>query len=130
MRRNPPDVHVPFGGYAHTIRVPAQKDLVFVSGQVGAGRDGAVPTTIRGQARQAVRNLQACLAAEDLSVSDVVRLTVYLTNADYMDAMREERRAVFGDGPMPTSTLLIVGGLALPELMVEIDAIAAGDRSR
>jgi 2-iminobutanoate/2-iminopropanoate deaminase len=80
---------------------------------------------VRAQTRQALANLEACLAAHGLTVRDVVRLTVYLTDRAYIADMREERRAVFGSSELPTSTLLIVSGLATPELLVEIDAVAA-----
>lgn len=124
-RVNPSTVHAPLGGYAHTVRVPAGSDLVFVAGQVGAGRDGAIGQGVRAQTRQALKNLKACLAAQGLTTGDVVRLTVYLTDRAHIPAMRDERRAVFETSSLPTSTLLIVSGLASPELLVEIDAVAA-----
>ena len=124
-RLNPSDVHAPLGGYCHTIKVPAESELVFVAGQVGADREGAIVEGVRAQTRQALANLVACLSAHGLTVVDVVRLTVYLTDRAQIPAMREERRAVFGTNKLPSSTLLIVTGLALPGLLVEIDAVAA-----
>lgn len=124
-RLNPSDVHAPLGGYVHTMKVPAGTELVFVAGQVGADEAGAIRDGARAQTRQAFANLGACLAAHGMTFADVVRLTVYLTDAAYIPEMREERRAVFGTEDLPTSTLLIVSGLAMPELLVEIDAVAA-----
>jgi enamine deaminase RidA (YjgF/YER057c/UK114 family) len=124
-RFNPSDVHAPLGGYCHTIKVPAGSELVFVAGQVGADRDGITREGARAQMRQALANLVACLAAHGLTVGDVVRLTVFLTDQAHIPEMREERRAVFGTSMLPTSILLIVSGLAMPELLVEIDAVAA-----
>ena len=124
-RLNPPDVHAPLGGYVHTIKVPAGSELVFVAGQVGADEAGAVREGARAQTRQALANLGACLAAHGLGFADVIRLTVYLTDAAFIPEMREERRAAFGTEDLPTSTLLIVSGLAMPDLLVEIDAVAA-----
>jgi 2-iminobutanoate/2-iminopropanoate deaminase len=124
-RLDPSNVHAPLGGYCHMIKVPAGSELVFVAGQVGVDREGGVGEGVRAQTRQALANLEACLAAHGLTVRDVVRLTVYLTDRAYIADMREERRAVFGSSELPTSTLLIVSGLATPELLVEIDAVAA-----
>ena len=127
-RKNPETVHPPLGGYSHTMRVPAGSELLFIAGQVGADRDGNVPQGAGPQTRQALANLSACLEAEGLSTRDIVRLTVYLTDARYIEDMRVERQAVFGTTELPTSTLLIVSGLAHPDDLVEIDAIAASPR--
>jgi 2-iminobutanoate/2-iminopropanoate deaminase len=129
-RVNPRDVHAPLGGYVHTIKVPAGSELVFVAGQVGADEAGVVKEGVRAQTRQTLVNLGACLSAHGLTFADVVRLTVYLTDAAFIAEMRDERRAAFGATELPTSTLLIVSGLAMPELLVEIDAVAASAAGR
>ena len=123
-RTNPSDVHAPMGGYSHIVRVPAAADLLFVAGQVGVDPDGTILQGVRAQTKQALANLGSCLRAEGASFNDIVRLTVYLTDAGGIAEMAEERRAVFGRIALPTSTLLIVSGLARPDLLVEIDAIA------
>lgn len=125
QRNNPETIHPPLGGYVHTIRVPAGSDLLFIAGQVGADRQGRVPAGARAQTRQVFANLGACLEAEGLSFRDIVRLTVYLTDAAFIADMRAERQAALGGLEPPTSTLLIVSGLANPDYLVEIDAIAA-----
>lgn len=124
LRSNPRTVHPPLGGYSHTIRVTAGTDLVFLAGQVGADQGGSVVHGVRAQIRQAFANLRACLEAEGLSLKNIARLTVYLTDARYIEDMRIERQAAFGPEDLPTSTLLIVSGLARPDCLVEIDAIA------
>lgn len=110
-RCNPSDLHAPLGGYCHTIKVPAGSELVFVAGQVGADREGVIKEGVRAQTQQALANLVACLAAHELTIGDVVRLTVYLTDRAHILEMREERR--------------FVSGLAMPELLLEINAVAA-----
>ncbi len=130
MRRNNPDtVHPPLGGYSHTVRVPADSDLLFLAGQVGVDGDGNVMSGAREQTRQALDNIAACLAAEGMTFADIVRLTVYLTDSKDIGEMREARQAVFDATQLPTSTLLIVNGLAQPDLLVEIDVVAARARS-
>lgn len=125
-RINPADVHPPLGGYSHMISVPPGAGLLFLSGQVGVDRQGRVMEGVRGQTRQALANLVSCLEAAGMSVANVAKLTVYLTDAAGIPEMRDERRAVFGDADFPASTLVIVSGLAQPDLLVEVEAIAVG----
>jgi enamine deaminase RidA (YjgF/YER057c/UK114 family) len=125
LRTNPATVHHPLGGYSHAVRVPAPADLLFISGQVGVDPEGQTLQGVRNQTRQALANLTACLEADGMSIEDVVRLTVYLIDPRHISDMIAERRAVFGYHQHPTSTLLIVSGLAQSDLLVEIDAVAA-----
>ena len=99
--------------------------LVYVSGQVGMAADGQVPDGVQAQAAQAVANLEAVLGEAGLGTGDLVKLTIYLTDpADIEPFMG----AVGGTlpAPPPATTLLLVSGLASPELRVEIEAVAAG----
>ena len=75
--------------------------------------------------RQTLAKLVACLAAEGLTVRDPVKLTVLLTDAGAFDEMRRERNAVLGTNLPATPTLMVVCALARPDLLVEIEAIAA-----
>lgn len=56
-------------------------------------------------------------------MEDVIRLTVYLTDQASIPGSMEARREWFSP-PYPASTLLIVSGLAKPEWLIEIDAVA------
>jgi enamine deaminase RidA (YjgF/YER057c/UK114 family) len=59
---------------------------------------------------------------------DIVKFTVYLTGARFVGEYRAARSKVIGDDVLPASTLLIVAGLAAPEMLVEIEAWAAKTR--
>lgn len=124
-RHNPAAIHAPLGGYSHSIRVPAGTELLFLSGQVGVDREGKVAEGMAAQTRQTLANLVACLEAAGLTVRDLVKLTILLTDVDAIEEMRRERNAVLGTSDLPTSTLMVVSALARPELLVEIEAIAA-----
>jgi len=78
---------------------------------------------MRAQAEQAFANLQAVLAASGATVRDVVKLTTLCTERSGIPALREIRQRVFGTHT-PASTLMIVAGLASPDLLVEIEAVA------
>jgi enamine deaminase RidA (YjgF/YER057c/UK114 family) len=69
-------------------------------------------------------NLRAALASVGANFSHLVKVTVFLTDARYYEPMREIR-ARYLTGPLPTMTVCIVTGLAHPDLLVEIEGIAA-----
>jgi len=99
--------------------------LVFVSGQVGMTSDGQMLDGIEAQTAQAVANLNAVLDAAGLTPADLAKLTIYLTDpADVEPFMGAAAGGL--PSPPPATTMLIVNGLASPELRVEIEAIAAG----
>jgi enamine deaminase RidA (YjgF/YER057c/UK114 family) len=76
------------------------------------------------QARQALRNLAAVLDAAGAVLTDVLKVTVYLTDIDDRTAINEARREAFGSS-RPASTLVEVTRLARLGARVEIEAIAA-----
>jgi enamine deaminase RidA (YjgF/YER057c/UK114 family) len=118
---NPATVHAP-GGYSHG--VVASGRLLVVSGQVGFDKDRKVVGAgdFEAQAVQAFENLLAVLAEGGASARDVVRLGVILTSRDHLAKLRDVRTRYFSQ-PMPASTLFIAG-LILPELLVELEAMA------
>jgi hypothetical protein len=59
-----------------------------------------------------------------MDVGDIVKVNQFLTRTADIAASREIRDEML-DGHAPTSTLLIVAGLAHPALLVEIEVIAA-----
>jgi enamine deaminase RidA (YjgF/YER057c/UK114 family) len=119
---NPPTVRAPTG-YSHGILVEGAERRLIVSGQVGLATDGSVPTTGEGQIAQAFANLRAVLDANGMAISNVVKMTTFLTDRALLTAYRAARGAVFADHA-PASTLLFVAGLADPRFMVEIEVEA------
>jgi enamine deaminase RidA (YjgF/YER057c/UK114 family) len=122
---NPAGVAAPLGAYTHTIRVPRDAEWLVIAGQVGINRQGKLAAGIERQAEQAFRNVLACLRANKMSKQDLVKFTVYLTDSRLIPAYRAARQKVIGDDVLPTSTLLIVEGLASPDMLIEVEAWAA-----
>ena len=122
---NPGTVHTPLGAYSHTAKVPAGSDWLVVAGQVGIDAGGNLASGAREQTAQAYRNILECLAAHGMDRGDIVKFTVFLTDARLIEDYRAARRDVIGDDDRPPSTLLIVQGLAAPDILVEIEAFAA-----
>lgn len=121
---NPATVHSTGGRYAHAIRVEGASKRLVISGQVGIAPDGTVVDGGEAQMAQALANLKAILAAEGLGFADVVKMTVFLTDAALIPAWRTARGTVMG-GAVSASTLLVVAGLADPRFVVEVEAEAA-----
>ena len=75
------------------------------------------------QVEQVFANLTKAVESVGGKLSDIIKTTVYVVGKENSDAIRAARAGRFGDKP-PTSTLLVVKGLARPEYLVEADAIA------
>ena len=120
----PAGIRPPFGRYHHVVEVDGASRLLFMSGQLGIRPDGSIPEDAAAQAEQVFADIDACLQATGFAGRHVVRLSVFLTEADYrLDYMRV-RDAWVADPP-PASTLVIVKALALPACKVEVEAVAA-----
>lgn len=109
---------------AHGVEVPAGARLLFTNGQVGTKLDGTTPRTTAEQAEVVFARLEAILAAAKMAVCDIVRLTVFLTDQQDVRTFVEARDRVMGNHK-PGAIILVVKGLARPELKIEIEAIAA-----
>jgi len=122
---NPKSVHKPGGAYSHIVKVPANAEWLVISGQVGVNAKGQVQDGIRKQAEQAFRNVLACLKEGGMGKKDIVKFSVFLTDPRHIADYRAARKKVIGDATVPASTLLIVAGLAAPDMLIEVEATAA-----
>ncbi len=120
-RINPKDVHPPMG-YSHVVRAGK---LVYIAGQVPLDESGNLvgKGDIGAQMELVCLNIQKCLASADASFADVVKITTYMTHREDIEAMRPIRIKYFGNA-LPSSTLVLISGLANPDFRVEIEAIA------
>jgi enamine deaminase RidA (YjgF/YER057c/UK114 family) len=109
---------------AHGVEVPAGARLLFTNGQVGTKLDGTTPRTTAAQAEIVFARVEAVLAAAKMTLSDIVRLTVFLTEQEDVGTFVDVRDRVMGDHK-PGAIILVVKALARPELKIEIEAIAA-----
>lgn len=111
----------PISHYTDAVRFG---DLLLVSGLIAV--DGDLKLVGVGdvveQTRQVFRNMKLVLDEVDASFSDVLKVTVYLTDINDRTVINPVRQEVFGSA-RPASTLIEVSKLALPEAKVEIEAI-------
>ncbi|HUG64690.1 MAG TPA: RidA family protein [Gaiellaceae bacterium] len=100
-------------------------DLVLVSGQAAIDENGQLVGVgdFDAQAEQTFRNLQRVLEAGGSSLDRVVKVTIFLTDMGNFPKIVELRGQWFTP-PYPADTIVEVTSLALPELEIEIEAIA------
>ncbi len=118
------ELHHHRSNVAHGVEVPAGARLLFTNGQVGTKPDGSTPEATAAQVEVIFERLKAVLKAADMTLNDIVRFDVYMTDRADIDPFAEVRDRVMGDHK-PGATLLVVNGLARPELKIEIEAVAA-----
>lgn len=129
LRIDPPGMR--FAGMSQGVRCG---DLLLISGQV-ALRDGQVVggDDAAAQAEQCFANIEAVLAAGGGALANVVSLRCYLTRRDAYGGYAAAKNARFGSAPSgsappgtapPCSTVVIVAGLLMPDLLMEVEAVA------
>jgi 2-iminobutanoate/2-iminopropanoate deaminase len=116
-----PDAPAAIGPYAQAVRVG---DLLFTSGQIPLKADGQLADGgIVEQTGQVLTNLEAVLAAEGATLSNVVKTTVFLKDMNDFAAFNEVYGSRFGDHKPARSTVEVA---RLPKgVFVEIELIAA-----
>lgn len=100
--------------------------LLYIAGQVARDADGEVlgKGDIRAQAQQVFQNVRNVLQAAGGDLDDLLKITTYITNLDNFPAVAEIRSSFF-QGTLPASTLIVVSRLAQPELLIEVEGMAA-----
>src|SRR5690606_37052248 len=100
-------------------------DTIYLSGQAALDLNGAVVGAgdFDAQAERVFHNMELLLREAGATLADVIKVTIYLTDMSNFPKIVELRRKWFTQ-PYPADTIVEVRALALPELMIEIDAMA------
>jgi reactive intermediate/imine deaminase len=124
-RTNPPTLSKPTG-YTHVVETVGAVKTVYISGQIAFDGNGNVVGAgdMKAQAEQVFKNLETALRAAGATFADVVKMNSYTTDMSKIADVREVRARYFGANA-PASTFVEVKGLVRPELMLEIEVIAA-----
>ena len=125
-RLNPNSIAKPFANYSHVVTAEQVQKLIFCAGQVAADVDGNVlpPDDFDAQAELVMTNLDHALQAGGASFADVTKVTIYIVNPHDVGKARNLLQRYFA-GNAPGSTLCILRGLANPNFLLEVEAIAA-----
>lgn len=114
--------------YSHAVSVGGQGRLIYVSGQVSWGPDGKVVGAgdMRAQCKQVFDNLTTVLKAAGATWGDIIKFNGYMVGVtpENVAAYRDVRQSYL-KAPMPASTLVGVTALVQPELMLEVECVAA-----
>jgi len=125
-RKSSAKAHKPFANYSHVVTAQGASKLVFCAGQVAADPTGKVlpPDDFGAQTKMVMENLKLALSEGGAGLKDVTKVTIYVCNPHDVPKARSILQDYFGDDP-PASTLCVLRGLANPNFLLEIEAIAA-----
>jgi len=102
--------------------------IIHISGQTAVDTEGkVVGTTHLDQSRHAFRNLRTALEAAGATLADVAKFNIYVVDYswDALEALMTAAKEIFGEPyPLTANTLVGVASLWLPDLLVEVDAVA------
>jgi 2-iminobutanoate/2-iminopropanoate deaminase len=120
----PKSMHEP-RGYSHAAKVSGT--LLFIAGQFALDASGKLVGTgdFRAQAQQTFENLKAVVEAAEGRLRNILKLNVYLLDMSRLADYREVRDRYIDSNHPPTSTAVQVAALFRPELLIEIEAVAA-----
>lgn len=112
-------------GFSQAWNVEGARAVLFISGQGPLSADGELvgQGDFEAQARQTFANLEAVLNQAGLSFDAVVKVGVYVTDIAQLPVYGRVK-AEHIRGPQPASTAVEVARLALPGMMIEVEAIA------
>ncbi|HEX9879467.1 MAG TPA: RidA family protein [Candidatus Binatia bacterium] len=110
--------------YSHAIMTEGGK-LLFIAGQTATDAQGNIVGVddIEAQATQVFENIKTIVEEAGGTLDDIVKTTVYITDAKYREGQRKVRSRYMQKDP-PTSTLVVVKGLAREEFLIEVESIA------
>ena len=115
----------PTKGYSHAAKAG---NTLYIAGQIAQDLGGNLvgKGDFEAQVRQVCENLKNIVEEAGGTLQNVVKKTTFLTHYSDIEAYRKVRTEYFPE-PCPPNTLLIVESLALPEYMIEVEAIAVLD---
>jgi len=126
---NPKELGAPPRYWSQAVALAGPAKLVYVSGQVSWGPDGRVlgKGDMRAQCEQVMKNVEAVLRASGAGWADVIKMNAYMVGMDEANvaAFREVRARYLKPGELPASTLVGVTRLVQPELLLEVEVVAA-----
>jgi 2-iminobutanoate/2-iminopropanoate deaminase len=115
---------VPAGFFSHAIEVAPDARWLYISGQAGVRPDGGTAQDFAAQAEQTFANIGAILAEAGMAVGDLVKVVVYILRPQDLPDLRRIRNQFLGEA-RPAQTLIRVAGLAVPDWLIEVEAVAA-----
>lgn len=114
-------------GYTSVVEVRNAR-TIYISGQIALNKEGQVVGAgdLASQTKQVFENIKGALEAAEASFDDVVKLTFFVTDISKMQIVRDIRDQYINTLHPPASSAVEVRKLIRDDLLIEIEAIAAG----
>jgi 2-iminobutanoate/2-iminopropanoate deaminase len=111
-------------GYSEAVITEGGK-TIWLAGQTATVDENgkSLAGDFEGQVRQLFKNLDRTLQKAGGKLSDMVQMTVFITDVRYGDRLTQIRREIFGDN-FPGSALITITALAVPDAKIEIQGYA------
>jgi len=118
----------PFGVFSQGVKwISKNETFIFISGMTSKDKNGQVVGVgdIKKQTIQAMENIKEVLSETHGNIEDIVKVTVYVKDINYLKEIHEIRSRYWKDSNRyPASTLIEVSRFVNDEYMIEIEAIA------
>ena len=108
--------------YAQGIEVTDAKRILIISGQIPVARDGTVPAGFEAQAQLAWANVIAQIMAAGMTLDNLAKVTIFLSDRKYIASYRKARDAALGGRRVALTTMIC--GIFDEGWLLEIEAIA------
>jgi enamine deaminase RidA (YjgF/YER057c/UK114 family) len=128
---NPAGLHRhPF--YSQAVVVEGNVRTIYVGGQNAVTEDGQIVGVgdLGVQTEQVFENLKTLLAASDAALHDIVKWTIFAVQGQDVRPALGVFQQEWGSAPPPAISVVGVAGLANPDFLVEIEAVAVTDAAR
>lgn len=109
-------------GYAQAVK---KGDMLWISGQLGHDDNGKLLEGMEAQMKQTYVNIKKILSRYGMTMDNVVEEVVYVLDMATAFEARKKNKASFYPNPKSVaSTIVVVGGLALPDQLIEVKIVA------
>jgi enamine deaminase RidA (YjgF/YER057c/UK114 family) len=113
--------------FTQVVTVTGPAKTIYIGGQDAVDASGAIvgKGDIKVQAEQVFKNLQTALTASGAGLEHVIKWSIYIVQGQPLRPGFEVSQRIWGGRPNPPAiTVMFVAGLANPDFLVEVDAIA------
>ena len=113
--------------FTQVVAVTGPGKTIYVGGQDAVDASGTIigQGDVKAQVEQVFKNLQTALQASGAELEHIVKWNIYIVQGQPLRPAFEASQKIWGGRPNPpTISVMFVAGLANPEFLVEVDAIA------
>jgi enamine deaminase RidA (YjgF/YER057c/UK114 family) len=113
--------------FTNVVTVTGPVKTVYIGGQDAVDTSGAIvgKGSLKAQTEQILKNIQAALAAGGVGLEHIVKCNIYVVQGQPLQEGFEAFQRVWGNRPNPPAiSVMFVAGLAHPDFLAEMDAVA------